>query len=74
MGKQDSAPTLGWVVVSQFNKWIVRICLLVTVCLVVAGATIVARMDADCSDHPRWTFETFGYETDVMFSKTNCPL
>lgn len=69
MGKHDSAPTYGYVFTSWLNKWIVRICLLVTTCLIVAGATLAARLDADCMDRPEWTLNMFGYVTHVEFSK-----
>lgn len=70
MSKNDSAPTYGWVFTSWINKWLVRVCLFVTVCLIVATWTIVARLDADCTDRPAWTFETFGYMTELEFSTT----
>jgi hypothetical protein len=69
MSKKDAAPTLGWVVVSHFNTFVVRVSLLVFVCVLVAGATIIARLDADCNDKPEWTFETFGYVTELKFEK-----
>lgn len=70
MGKHDSAPTYGYVFTSWLNKWVVRVCLFTTACIIVAGATIMARLDADCLDRPTWTWNVFGYTTNVKFSKS----
>lgn len=69
MGKRDSAPTYGWVFTSWINKWIVRICLFVTAITLVAGATVIARLDDDCTDKPEWTMDAFGYSAKVAFEK-----
>lgn len=72
MSKKDAAPTLGWVFVSHINTFIVRVCLFLTVCVIVAIWTITARLNADCTDTPEWSFSTFGYVTELKFEKTKC--
>lgn len=70
MSKKDAAPTLGWVVISHFNTFIVRVSLLVFFCVLVAGATIMARLDADCTDKPKWSWQVGSYVIDFGVSKT----
>lgn len=70
MGKHDSAPTYGYVFTSWANRCIVRICLVTTACVIVAAATILARIDANCTDKPHWTWNVASYKIDFGVSKS----
>jgi hypothetical protein len=70
MGKHDAAPTYGWVFTSWINKWVVRVSLFVTAIAIVAGATLIARVNDDCTDKPKWSWQVGSYVVDFGVSKT----
>ena len=69
MSKTDAAPTLWWVIVSKFNVFVVRLCLLVTACVLVAGWTIVAKLQDDCTNATNWRVNVGSYVVDFGVSK-----
>lgn len=69
MSKHDSAPTHGYVISSKFNAAVVRISLFLLVCLTVAVATLVMRVNADCRDRPSYDWKILGYEVHLTFNK-----
>lgn len=74
MSKTDAAPTLWWVITSHINKWVVRICLFVSACVLVAGWTIVAKLQDDCTNATNWRVNVGSYVVDLGVSKlpTSC--
>jgi uncharacterized membrane protein YccF (DUF307 family) len=69
MGKNNAAPTHGWVIASHFNTFVVRLCLLLIACLVIAMITLTARLSSNCHDVAHYDFTVFGYETHMQFNK-----
>ena len=69
MSKHDAAPTHGYIITSHVNRFVVRVCLFLFAALALAVATLVMRVNADCSDQPSYDWKAFGYELHVRFNK-----
>lgn len=59
----------GGVILIRFNALVVRFCLLLLTCLIVAGATLVMKLNSDCRGTTRYHVSMFGYEGTFVFHK-----
>ena len=70
MSKTNAAPTHWWVIRSHIDRFVVRLCLLVTAATLIAAATVYMKLRDDCTNATHWRLEPFGYVLELGVSKS----
>lgn len=75
MSKRDSAPTIGWVVSSQINKYLALIFMISLLIWGIAIWTVTYTLRRDCTDVYKRDVEAFGYwlRVEAGSTKKECP-
>ena len=76
MGKRDSAPTLGWVIVSKINKWIVILAMIILFVSACGLYVVWSQLREDCSDVYRSDMKVGSYwlHFEAGSTRSGCPL
>ncbi len=72
MSKRDAAPTHGWVIGSQVNKFIVRLFWIILIVVALAVGTVWAKLEDNCMNTYEWSGQVFGYVLE--FKASNDPV
>lgn len=75
MSKRNSAPTIGWVIMSTINKWVVLISMVILLVVVSGIYVVYSQLEKECSDVFTRDVKVSSYwlHIEAGSSLTGCP-
>lgn len=75
MSRSNAAPTHGWIISSQLNKWLALILVVLLLIMFITAWTITYTIRRDCSNYYHRDMKVAGYWVHIQAGSTakECP-